>query len=123
MRRWQYHLLPHAPIGVHTQHPQLNAAVRLASPAGNALPTGQIRVHRAQVARGYIRYSRPHRQHFHPQFVPQYARVAEERLPPAEGMQVGSANAHRADSHQRLTGARRCCRWQLSPFELARLGQ
>jgi len=77
---------------VNAQHFELSATVRPASTAGNAVPTIQIRLNRAAISRRHGADAHADRDHLDPQFVPENAGIAEERLLAAEGMKVGSAN-------------------------------
>src|SRR5205085_7948939 len=95
----------HAAVGMHAQNLQLRAAVRLAASAGDAAPAVQVRLDRTPVADLDSARVRADGQYLHTQFVPQDARIAEEGLIAAIGVQVRAADADAAHTHQRLVCA------------------
>ena len=86
---------------------QVDAAVGLPPAAGNAAPAVQIRLDRAALAGLQPSLIRADLDDLHSQFVPENARIAEERLPAAVRVQVGAANADPVHAHQGFAGRKR----------------
>ena len=96
----------HAPVDVHAQDADALAAVGLAAPAGDADAAGKIGDDVNLLADG-DRAARSGLRHLARQFVPDDARIFEERMRAFENVKIGAAHAGAADSHQHLTRSRR----------------
>ena len=92
----------HATVLVDAENRQAAAAVRPPMAAGDARPAIQVRLDRASIAAAELA-ARLRVDHLDAEFVPEHARIAEERLAAAERMQVGAAHADAMDADERLT--------------------
>ena len=83
---------------------QIDAAVRFAAAAGDAVSAVEVRFDRAAVARFYVRHRIAHRDHFDAKFVSEDSGIVEKRLISDEGVDVGAADPDAANTHQRVPG-------------------
>src|SRR5262249_22169227 len=94
--------LTHAAVGVDAEAPELHAAVGLAVPAGDARAAGEVGLDGAEVANLQLGHHRTDFDHFDSEFVAEPARIGEERLLAAEGVQISPADPEAPNLHQRF---------------------
>src|SRR5262245_50567298 len=94
--------LTHAPVGVDAEALELHAAVGLAAPTRDALTAGEVRLDGAEVAGLQLGHPRTDFDNFDSQLVAEPARIGEERLLAAEGVQIGPADPEAPNFHQRF---------------------
>ena len=104
--RRHHDLLSHTAVHVHPEYAELWAAVRPSATACRAFLAIDVRLDRAQVPRADTRDTGPDRDDLDAELVPKDPRIGKEGLPASERMQVGSANAHPAHPHERLSRER-----------------
>ena len=85
---------------------QADAAVRLASPAGDTGSAAQIGLDRAVIAGLQVRFGRVYGDDLDTQLVAEDARVGEERLAAPERMEIRAAHADATHAYDRITRSR-----------------
>jgi hypothetical protein len=86
----------------------LFATVGAPAPTGNALATKEVGLYSGAVTDTHAasRRPRPQRHHLDAKLVAQNARIAEEGLATAEGVEIGATDTHLAHPHQGFALAR-----------------
>src|SRR5262249_6200151 len=90
--RWHGEELTHAAVGVDAEALELHAAVGLAAAARDALAAGEVRLDGAEVTGVQPGHLRTDFDHFDSELVAEPARIGEERLLAAEGVQISPAD-------------------------------
>jgi len=106
---------------MYTEHTQVRAAVRFASPARAARTTVEVRFHCAAIARTYCFIVCSDLNDLHAEFMAQNARVLEEGLIAPVRVEVGPANTDPAYPDQRFAGTGFAGRCRVGQDELTRL--
>ena len=106
LARGQHELLAHPAVGVDAEHLDVRAAIRLAPAAGDAFLAVDVRLDRAAVAGFDVVDALADGDDLHAEFVPEDARVGEERLLAVESVDVGAAHADAVHAHQGLARPR-----------------
>lgn len=96
-------ILGHAAVRVHAQHLDVDAAVRLACAACDAVATGDVRHDVDLIASGDTGTGRG-RLDDAGEFVAHYARIRKVGLIACEDVQIGAADAHTFDPQKHIVG-------------------
>src|SRR5262249_17909898 len=110
-------------VAVDAERLVVLAAVCVPAGAGVALLAVDVRLDGGPVAGPDVRHALADRQHFHAEFVPRDARVAEERHLAEVAGEVGAADADAPDADDRLARPRARRLGHIDDAELLRLGE
>src|SRR5438128_2479866 len=91
---------------MHAQDPQTCAAIRLPTPAGDALATVEVGLDGTPVAWSNPSYGGTYLYYLYTKLMAEDSGIAEERLPAPKSVHIGAANTNPPHPHQRLTGTR-----------------
>ena len=117
------HPLTHRSIAVDAEHLQRLAAVRFALTTGMTGAAIQVGLDRATVPRFQVHDIRTNRQHLDTEFVPEDARIFNERHLSEIAADVCAADPYSPDRHQRLTSSRCRSLGQMDEFKVSRLSE